>query len=429
MVDTGTFRAALSQWPTGVGVVTTTAGGGWHGMTASSFSSVSLDPPLVLVCLAEHIYTHRLVAGSGVFAVSILAKDQTAIGERFAGRVPGERFAGQPWEPQRTGAPVLSTALAWLDCRVVHAYPGGDHTIFVGEVLAAATPRRTAPLLFHSRAWGQLADPLPAEVTVADTGLAAVLQRRLRPNGTAPSRISETDAVLVLTALRAAGVRTRLDAASLELSGIPPTVADGNWSVVMRDPAQLARLFGARDGVVEVHAGTEAPEIVAEARGRGLSTVGRIADAFAPGRGATVLDTVELLADLGCTEIALDEGSAPASPLHVRRLLQDAVARARPTPLRLRLHEAYGLGLVNALTAMKSGVHRFDVTLGGIDGGLCAEDLLFLADQLEIASPVDRAGLVAVATDLERLWGTVLPGRTYRVPATARSIQELKGTS
>ncbi|WP_165958823.1 flavin reductase [Actinomadura sp. KC345] len=175
-VDAQTFRTVLGQWPTGVAVVTTTADG-WHGMTASSFSSVSLDPPMVLVCLARGIHTHALVERSGAFAVSILGEDQAAIGHGFAGHAPGDRFAGQDWTAAPTGAPVLDAALAWLDCRVAHAYPGGDHTIFVGEVTAARVPRRTAPLLFHSRAWGQLADPLPESAVIADTGLAAALHR------------------------------------------------------------------------------------------------------------------------------------------------------------------------------------------------------------------------------------------------------------
>src|SRR5687768_7801725 len=115
-VDAQTFRAVLGQWPTGVAVVTTTAGDRWHGMTAGSFSSVSLDPPLVLVCLAKDIHTHGLIEHSGVFAVSFLGKDQSGIGHRFAGRDPGDRFAGRPWTAAPTGAPVLGGALAWLDC-------------------------------------------------------------------------------------------------------------------------------------------------------------------------------------------------------------------------------------------------------------------------------------------------------------------------
>ncbi len=142
--------------------------------------------------------------------------------------------------------------------------------------------------------------------------------------------------------------------------------------------------------------------------------VGRVSDVFAPARQAAVLAAVDRLAAAGCAEIALDEGAEAASPLLVRNVLQEAVARARPVPVRVRLREAYGLGLANALTAMKSGVRSFDVTLGGVDGGLCAEDVLFLAARLDVATPIDRAALVAAAADLEAVWGAALPGRTYR---------------
>lgn len=162
----------LGQWPTGVTLVTTVSGEQRHGMTASSFSSVSLDPPLVSVCLARSVFSHDLVGASGVFGVTILAKDQAELGQRFArydASAP-DRFVGAEWETAKTGAPLLANALGWLDCSVLHSYPGGDHTIFVGEVLAAATPRTTSPLLYHSRTWGQFADVLPDEVllTAAD---------------------------------------------------------------------------------------------------------------------------------------------------------------------------------------------------------------------------------------------------------------------
>ncbi|MER5319007.1 flavin reductase [Streptosporangium roseum] len=97
-----------------------------------------------------------------------------------------------------------------------------------------------------------------------------------------------------------------------------------------------------------------------------------------------------------------------------RDLLQDAVAAARPVPLRVRLRERHGIGMVNALIAMKSGVRLFDTTLGGVDGALPGEDVLFLAEQLNVASPVDRTALIAGAVDLETCWGSSLPGRTYR---------------
>ncbi|SNT38405.1 NADH-FMN oxidoreductase RutF, flavin reductase (DIM6/NTAB) family [Actinomadura meyerae] len=426
-VDAQTFRSVLGQWPTGVAIVTTVSGTGWHGMTAGSFGSVSLDPPLVMVCLARHVRTHALVERSGVFAVSVLGKDQAALGHRFAGGEPGaDRFAGGTWTAAPTGAPVLGEAVAWLDCRVVHAHPGGDHTIFVGEVLGAATPRRTAPLLFHSRAWGQLADPLPDEVTIADTGLAAALHRRLTASGTAPARVTRAGAARLLAAVGAAGVRVRTPLPPAVPPGALPngTLPNGTgsngagspaaWSVLVEDAACLAEVPHGSGITAEVADGPDAARLIGAARTRGLPVIGRIGDGFAPGRQRDVLAAVDRLAAAGCAEIALDEGPEAASPLHVRNLLQEAVARARPVPLRVRLREAYGLGLANALTAMKSGVRSFDTTLGGVDGGLCAEDVLFLAARLGVATPIDRAALVAAAADLEAVWGSALPGRTHR---------------
>ncbi|MGW4797317.1 hypothetical protein ACWEPC_33340, partial [Nonomuraea sp. NPDC004297] len=119
-------------------------------------------------------------------------------------------------------------------------------------------------------------------------------------------------------------------------------------------------------------------------------------------------------AALGCDEIALDEGASAATPIRVRRLVQEAGAVAGGAALRVGLRERHGIGLVNALVAMKSGVWRFDTTLGGVDGALPAEDVLFLAGELEVASAVDRAALVAGAAELERSRGPAPPGRTYR---------------
>jgi flavin reductase (DIM6/NTAB) family NADH-FMN oxidoreductase RutF len=157
----------LGQWPTGVTLVTTLVEGQRYGVTASSFSSVSLDPPLVSVCLARTAFAHDLVRDVGSFGVTILGKDHADLGQRFARYEPGvDRFAEREWVTATTGSPLLADALGWLDCRVVHAYDGGDHTIFVGEVLAADTPRTTSPLLYHSRTWGQFADQLPEDVVL-----------------------------------------------------------------------------------------------------------------------------------------------------------------------------------------------------------------------------------------------------------------------
>ena len=156
-VDTATFRDVLGQWPSGVTVVTTLADGAWHGMTASSFSSVSADPPLVSVALLKKIYTHELFQNSGVFGVNILAKDQTEIGKRFAGMNPEitDRFDGLDVQTAETGVPLLSQSVAWLDCKILHMYDGGDHTIFVGEV-ERATARSARPLLYYRGGYAQL---------------------------------------------------------------------------------------------------------------------------------------------------------------------------------------------------------------------------------------------------------------------------------
>ena len=252
-VDAATFRSVLGQWPSGVTVVTTVADDGWHGMTASSFNSVSLEPPLVSVCLAKKIYTHTLIERSGVFAVNILAKDQAAIGKRFAGQQPEltDRFAGLQASTAESGAPVLGDALGWLDCRVVHAYDGGDHTIFVGEVLAADTPRLTAPLLFHSRAWGQFADLLPADAAVVDTGIAAAL----RAKGADPRRVTE-----LVSALRDAGVAVRV----VDLAAGAPSEGElaalradrdagpGTASALVATPEHVEAAAALGVGVVEV---------------------------------------------------------------------------------------------------------------------------------------------------------------------------------
>ncbi|ROO88524.1 flavin reductase (DIM6/NTAB) family NADH-FMN oxidoreductase RutF [Actinocorallia herbida] len=404
-VDAETFRSVLGQWPTGVVLVTTTAGETWHGMTASSFSSVSLDPPLVLVCLDKGLYSHRLISESGLFGISILGRDQAHLGQAFAGRAaPQERFAGHDWATAVTGAPVLANALGWLDCRVAHAYAGGDHTIFVGEVLAAETPRTTGPLLFHSRSWGQLADPLPAEIGLADTGLAAALERRGLPSAK------------LLRAVREAGLRTRVGPADPDTSAASALVDgavltdDLDASAVLPDAATVEFLFRDADG---------AGRLVSAARAKGAQSVGRVQDAFAPDRRDTAVEAVAALVAAGCDEIALDEGGEPASPLNLRELLRDAVTVAGDVPVRVRLAEHAGLGLANALTAMKSGVRHFDVTLGGLDDGLCAIDVLFLATRLDVASAADREALVAAAAELETACGSPLPGRTYRLGRTS----------
>lgn len=159
MTEAEQFRHAMGHFAAGVAVVTTLRpGGGPAGLTASAVSSVSLRPPLVLACVDVASESHDHVVASGVFAVNVLdAAEGPVLARRFATAGAAEhKFQGVAFHAERGGAPVLDRALAWLDCRVLHAYPGGDHTIFVGEVLACgAAPGE--PLLYYRGEFGRLA--------------------------------------------------------------------------------------------------------------------------------------------------------------------------------------------------------------------------------------------------------------------------------
>jgi flavin reductase (DIM6/NTAB) family NADH-FMN oxidoreductase RutF len=154
------FRRALGQFASGVTVVTTrTAAGVSQGLTVSSFCSVSLDPPLVLVCIDKRAETTQNLSESRVFAVSVLAEDQQDVSHRFAFG-GAERFNGQP-PSTRDGLVLIPGALAHLECRLRAAHDAGDHFIYVGEVhTLAVQPGR--PLLYHASAYRRLDGGLDA---------------------------------------------------------------------------------------------------------------------------------------------------------------------------------------------------------------------------------------------------------------------------
>jgi flavin reductase (DIM6/NTAB) family NADH-FMN oxidoreductase RutF len=158
-VDVQDFKNALSHWATGVTVVTTRSGERHIGITASSLTSLSLEPPQILVCVARKLHTHAAILASGVFAVNILSVEQIKWGMRFAGMIPedGDRFADIEFDTATTGCAILPGVLGWLDCTLRHAYDGDDHTIFVGEVVAAGF-QEGAPLLYFNRHWRQLSE-------------------------------------------------------------------------------------------------------------------------------------------------------------------------------------------------------------------------------------------------------------------------------
>ena len=138
----------MGRWATGVAVVTSRDGTGPRGATTNALTSLSLDPPLVLVALDRDSNTLRAVRASGRFCVNVLAAGQEEVARRFATKASGEeKLAGLPHELAE-GMPVLDGVLAWLVCAVEQELEGGDHTILVGRPLEAGGNRDAQPLVF-----------------------------------------------------------------------------------------------------------------------------------------------------------------------------------------------------------------------------------------------------------------------------------------
>ncbi len=154
------LREAMAQFATGITVVTA-PGERCHGMTANAFSSVSLDPPLVLCCISRTARMHAAIMSSRTFAVSMLGADQEHLARYFADRSRPNgvaQFDAVDWVPgPRTGAPLLSGSLAWLECELAESYDGGDHSIFLGRVLDSRRIPDQKALVFYAGAFHRVA--------------------------------------------------------------------------------------------------------------------------------------------------------------------------------------------------------------------------------------------------------------------------------
>ncbi|BCB88489.1 flavin reductase family protein [Phytohabitans suffuscus] len=162
--DRRLLRTAFAAFATGVTVVTV-GGTQPHGMTANSFTSVSLDPPLVLVCVDREAMMHERLAHAGGFGVSVLAAHQDAVARHFADRSRprgSAEFEGVPCSPApHSDAPLIDGAILWLECGLWRAYDAGDHSIFLGQVRALCRHDQEAALLFFDGRY----DHLPADRT------------------------------------------------------------------------------------------------------------------------------------------------------------------------------------------------------------------------------------------------------------------------
>jgi flavin reductase (DIM6/NTAB) family NADH-FMN oxidoreductase RutF len=163
------YRDAWSRFATGVTVITTVEpSGAVHGMTASSVTSVSLDPPLVLVVIGESRQTHALIESTGRFGMSILDAGQTKIAKHFAtppesrGELAAENLA------QLSRTPVIANTIAAMDCKVIAAHKAGDHTVFIGEVQSIQVGEGD-PLVWFQRQFGGFADSVSDQNSTSDS--------------------------------------------------------------------------------------------------------------------------------------------------------------------------------------------------------------------------------------------------------------------
>jgi len=156
-IEKNELRRVMGHFATGVTVITSIRSSGeMHGLTANAFTSVSLVPPLLLVCIDKKAESYPCFDESKIFTVNVLAADQEALSRRFA-VTGGDKFEGVSYKVGANGAPILDGALAFLECKVTGKIDGGDHTIYVGEIEQAET-KEGKPLLFFRGGYRELGD-------------------------------------------------------------------------------------------------------------------------------------------------------------------------------------------------------------------------------------------------------------------------------
>ena len=155
--DTNEFRTVMGHFATGVTIITThDTQGNFVGLTANAFSSVSLDPPLVMVCIDKLAESHAAVSASRIYNVNVLTKEQESLSRTFA-KSGGDKFAGVAYHLADNGAPILGDSVAHMVCEVREAFDAGDHTIFLAQVQSLQTDHEANPLLYFRGGYRDLA--------------------------------------------------------------------------------------------------------------------------------------------------------------------------------------------------------------------------------------------------------------------------------
>lgn len=157
------LRDMMARFATGVSVVAARHGPLLAGMTANAVASISVDPPLMMASIGRRAETHGAIIGSHAFAISVLAEEQRPLADCFARPTTARKLTGfcdAAWHEAESGSPILEGALAYFDCRLMNRYDGGDHTIFLGEIVAAGYREDAEPLLWYASGFHRLGERL-----------------------------------------------------------------------------------------------------------------------------------------------------------------------------------------------------------------------------------------------------------------------------
>lgn len=448
------FKRAMGQFASGVTVVTTKHGETPIGITASSFTSLSLDPPLVIVSLNKKLFTHNVIADSGFFAVNVLSARQLELGMRFAGMKPEikDRFAGLDIHTAITGSPLLPESLAWVDCTVWATYDGGDHTIFVGEVKDLSVSDSDMPLLYHNRLWRRseaLEIPtVPMEVNLIEVGLRDGIQREekfiptdmkveyaslLADAGLKQIQVSSfVNPKIVPQMADAADVFARLpkrddvafSALVLNLKGVERAAAAGVKYLEMGVPASEA--LAKKNANTSIEEGMQEMELmVAKAREHGIKVRAGVQVAFGCAyegkiEQSKVVSMSRRFLAMGIDELSLSDSAGLGNPQLIRRIVQEVLPMAGSTSVVLHLHDTRGQGLANLLSALKSGITSFDTSFGGLGGcpfiqtakgNIATEDTANMLHEMGIQTGVDVARIAELSRKMEAYLGKELPAK------------------
>ena len=162
-IESAVYRHVMGHFPSGVTIITAVdpEDGSPVGLAASSFTSVSMDPPLVLFCAGNFSSSWPRIQRAGHFCVNIVGADHEWISRQFSSRVP-DKFANVGWRTEVSGAPVLDDAHAWIDCSIHEEVEAGDHVVVIGRVLALGAAETGGPLAYYRGSYGQFS-AVPAE--------------------------------------------------------------------------------------------------------------------------------------------------------------------------------------------------------------------------------------------------------------------------